>query len=155
MRKAVNDVMEICSHARAQAILQRSDDHVVFIPGRRTAGSWLRPGERTVSAAHRKPDPGTDQVVLGRSALTPANCRQRGYSTCSTSNLMEYRTRRGTGAFFPNGTSDEMTLILHPAASTRKITLEGDHRPGIGREVIQMKPRYSASPVRRPTGLYA
>src|SRR5208282_3181981 len=66
MRKAVNDVMEICSHARAQAILQEQTMTVVFHPRNRelalnggagastasgTSGPPSRVGKAAVNAA--------------------------------------------------------------------------------------------------------
>ena len=117
MRKAVNDVLEICSHARAQAILQGQTTTVVFHPLRREvalsggadasgpSGPPSRVGSAVVSAAEF----GSSVVIEGLGI-----------------NNFDYTDSEGEARvrFFANGTSDEMTLVLSSAGEYRKITLE-------------------------------
>ena len=113
MRKAVNDMMEICSHARAVAILRGQTATVVFHPhlqeiefvgGAAASGPSTRVGRAAVSSAHF--DPGVAIEGLGI-------------------NDFDYtESDEGRVRFFANGTSDEMTLVLSSGGEYRKITLE-------------------------------
>lgn len=115
---AVSDVMEVCSNARAQAILQNKISEVVFFPQdgrvemRGAVGSSGFP--QRASAAGLKHS-GTS-AVIGRSV---------GIDMLDI-NLMEFKDKEeGHVRFYPNGTCDEMTLILRsPAGEQRGITLE-------------------------------
>ena len=98
MRKAVNGVMEICSRARAQAILQGQITVVIFHPqaGRVEFGG--------ASSLEFGPEIAIEMLDI---------------------NLLEYNASdEARVRFFPNGTSDEMTLILHSGDQWQKISLE-------------------------------
>jgi prepilin-type N-terminal cleavage/methylation domain-containing protein len=117
MRKAVNDVMEICSHARAQAILHGMTMAVVFHP--RSGQVALAGAEPAGPAGDSKP------ATAGASSLNSAQFADSITLDMLDINLLEYKDAdEARVRFFPNGTSDEMTLILHSGDQYRKITLE-------------------------------
>jgi prepilin-type N-terminal cleavage/methylation domain-containing protein len=114
LRKATNDMMEICTRARAQAILQGKTMIVTFHPRLRTVefsgGSGAsvpstRAGHAAVNATEFDPS-----VVIEGLGIN-------GY---------DYTDSDGAAFvhFFANGTSDEMTLVLSSLGEYRKITLE-------------------------------
>jgi len=113
MRRAVNDVMEICTRARAQAILQGQTTTVIFHPRLKemsfsgsaaVSGPALRAGHSPVSATQLDP-----RIVI----------EGLGINNLDYTDAEEARVR-----FFANGTSDEMTLVLSSGGEYRKITLE-------------------------------
>ncbi len=113
MRKAVNDTLEILSHARAQAILHGQTTTVNFNP----QAHQVEFGGGADSTA-----PAT------RIGSMPINSAQLDNSIIIEAldiNLVEYKDADAAPVrFFPNGTSDEMTLVLHSGDQWRKITLE-------------------------------
>lgn len=129
MIKAVRDVGEVLSRARAQAIMQGSLAEVVF-----------RPRERilAVSAAASPRPPHHENEDLGALAASPPPPPRSGRSaTLDESiviemldiNLTEYKDAETARVrFYPDGTCDELTLILHSLRSDKnewyKITLE-------------------------------
>jgi prepilin-type N-terminal cleavage/methylation domain-containing protein len=100
--KTVGDVMDLCSAARARAILQGSTTQIVFHPKERRCE--LEGG-----------DP-AGAVTFGEDVQIEM----------LDVNLLEYKdTDLARVHFFPNGMSDEMTLILRSDANEwRKISLE-------------------------------
>lgn len=126
MRRAVSDLIEVCSNARAQAILRGVAVDVIFHPVERryevsgvavpAASTHLEGGGRATKPAP-PPSPGTglagnisDDIILEMLDV----------------NLLEYSQSEWTRVrFYPNGTSDEMTVIFHSdKGEFRKITLE-------------------------------
>jgi prepilin-type N-terminal cleavage/methylation domain-containing protein len=127
LRKAVNDVMTICYNARAQAILHGVTTCVVFRP---------RSGEIMLSgvAAPKSTDGFTSpEASSGENAGAPATASALNSTKFDDSiiidmldvNLSEYKdASEARVRFFPDGTSDEMTLIIHSVDQYRKMTLE-------------------------------
>jgi prepilin-type N-terminal cleavage/methylation domain-containing protein len=129
LRQAVSDVVEVCSHARAQAIMQGSMTEVVFHPKERHlevgAGSGPRPTPdqpAPVAVANSGPAPsGMSAQIADRIVIEMLDV-----------NLSEYKDAElARIRFYPNGTCDEMTLILHSLQpdqkyddAWRKISLE-------------------------------
>ena len=108
MRKAVDDVQTVCGDARARAILQNTTTTVVFHPGDRSfsveGGSAVH-GSGYDNTSKALPD-GVDFAMLDV-------------------NLMDFsQSDFARVRFFPNGTCDEMTIVLHSREDWRKITLE-------------------------------
>jgi prepilin-type N-terminal cleavage/methylation domain-containing protein len=127
MRKAVNDVMEICSHARAQAILHGETMAVVFHPqsGQVTLASVETASPADDSAQSNVPAGDSKSSTPGASSLNSAQFADSITLDMLDINLLEYKdANEARVRFFPNGTSDEMTLILHSGDQYRKITLE-------------------------------
>jgi prepilin-type N-terminal cleavage/methylation domain-containing protein len=117
MIKAVRDVSEVLSRARAQAIMQNSVAQVTFHPRERTM-------EVSGAAGPSLPSPSQSQYDdLGAIAATPPPAPHSGLSATIDSsisiemldvNLTEYKDADIARArFFPNGTCDELTIILH------------------------------------------
>ncbi len=116
MRKAVNDTLEICSHARAQAILNNTTMTVVFHPQTREV------------ALNSDSSATTNDVSQTVSSSQPLNSTQFDISIgieMLDINLQEYKDAdEARVRFYPNGTSDEMALVLHSGDEWRKISTE-------------------------------
>jgi len=98
MRKAEADVMELLGDARAQAILKGQTTDVSF-----------RPADNQLDSS------------TGKSVTLAEGIAMEGIGI----NLMDFsETEVSRVRFFPNGTSDELTLVLHSGDDWRKITLE-------------------------------
>ena len=98
MRKAVSDMVDVCNDALSHAILSGQTTDVTFHPLDKTFGSS---GGKTATL----PD-GMDFAML--------DINQMDFSQSDVSRVR----------FFPNGTCDEMTVVLHLGEDWRKITLE-------------------------------
>ena len=98
MRKAVNDVVEVCRRARSQAIINGV-----------TTEARFRPQDGNMEAA-------------GYSAQLPDSVMLEMLDV----NLIEYKDAdEARVRFYPNGTCDELTVILHSDQNEwRKISLE-------------------------------
>ena len=124
LRKAVNDVLNICSHARAQAILHGVTTTVVFHP---QSGEVMLAGIATTNATagFAPPELETDTAASNASALNSTHFDDSITIDMLDVNLSEYKDAdEARVRFFPDGTSDEMTLIIHSGDQYRKITLE-------------------------------
>jgi type II secretion system protein H len=98
MRKAESDVTELLGDARAQAILKGQTTDVSF-----------RPADNRLDSS------------TGKSVTLAEGIAMEGIGI----NLMDFsETEVSRVRFFPNGTSDELTLVLHSGDDWRKITLE-------------------------------
>ena len=98
MRKAVGDVTDLLGDARAQAILRDQTTEVFF-----------RPADNRLDSS------------MGKSVTLAEGIAMEGIGI----NLMDFSETEVSGVrFFPNGTSDELTLVLHSGDDWRKITLE-------------------------------
>jgi prepilin-type N-terminal cleavage/methylation domain-containing protein len=113
LRKAVRDVIEVCSTARARAILQSKAVCVVFHPRERTLAVEGAGGSEA----------GTSQVqvgLLGAGGGTSAIISDRVAIDMLDVDLTEYRDADEVKVwFYPNGVSDELTLILHSMEPVR------------------------------------
>jgi hypothetical protein len=98
MRKAVGDVTELLGDARADAIIKGQTAEVSF-----------HPADNQVDSS------------LGKSVTLPEGVAMEGIGI----NLMDFSEAEVSHVrFFPNGTCDELTLVLHSGEDWRKITLE-------------------------------
>jgi len=127
LRKAVNDVINICSHARAQAILHGMTTTVVFHP--RSGEVALTSIATTNSTDDFIPlDASAGKTKKSASDASALNSTQFADSVTIDMldiNFVEYKDAdKAQVQFFPDGTSDGMTLILHSGNQYRKITLE-------------------------------
>ena len=123
LTKAVSEVVEVCSHARARAILQGHMTEVVFHPKERHleldggggGGSATENGAVKAATA-------TVPAGSGLSAQIPDSL----IIDMLDVNLTEYKDAdMARVRFYPNGTCDEMTLIFHSDNNRyRKIALE-------------------------------
>jgi prepilin-type N-terminal cleavage/methylation domain-containing protein len=107
MRKAVSDIVEVCASARAKAVFSNQTVAVVFHPVDRTfASEGGNPGKGSTYVTSSKLPDGVELAMLDINMLD--------YGASDTAKVR----------FFPDGTSDEMTLVLHDKTSWEKITLE-------------------------------
>ena len=98
MRKAVSDVTDLLGDARANAILKGQNEYVSF-----------RPADNRLDSS------------IGKSVTLPDGIAMEAIGI----NLMDFsQTEESRVWFYPNGTSDELTLVLHSGTDWRKITLE-------------------------------
>jgi prepilin-type N-terminal cleavage/methylation domain-containing protein len=98
MRKAVSDVTDLLGDARAAAILKGQTTYVEF-----------HPGDNLIDSS------------MGKSVHLADGIAMEGIGI----NLMDFsETEVSRVRFFPNGTCDELTLVLHSGDDWRKITLE-------------------------------
>ena len=127
LRKAVNDVVNICSHARAQAILHGVTTTVVFHPQSREMALTVL-AATNAPAGFALPEASPDATKTAPSNASALNSTQFGDSITIDMldvNLSEYKdAAEARVRFFPDGTSDEMTLIINSGNQYRKITLE-------------------------------
>lgn len=113
MRKAVNDVLEICSRARAGAVLRDTKTTVVFYP--RTRVVELVGGDSNTALSTRM----GQKPVLSTQFDPSVNVEGLGI------NLRDWTDAdAATVNFYDNGTSDEMTLILNCGGERQRIDLE-------------------------------
>ncbi len=127
MRKAVNDVMEICSHARGQAVLQGVTTTVVFHPQSRQVALAGVEAINSVDGSVQSvvPTGGSKPSTSGTPSLNSTQFADGITIDMLDINLLEYKDAdEARVRFFPNGTSDEMTLVLHSGDQYLKITLE-------------------------------
>jgi type II secretion system protein H len=126
MRKAVTEVVEVCSNARRQAIMSGTMSELIFHPKDRRfeiSSAPARPKPENGEAppitfgppTHTSVDGGTAGVLSERLIIEMLDV-----------NLIEYKDADEVHVrFYPNGTCDEMTLILHSDQNEwRKISLE-------------------------------
>jgi hypothetical protein len=125
MRQAVKDIVEVCSHARARAIMQGHVTEVVFHPKQNRlelAGGG--------NAPHPANQPG-GEVPLSAPAATGSGLSAQldpqviietldiNMSGVEFNDADEVRVR-----FYPNGVSDEMRMILFDGRDRMGIELE-------------------------------
>jgi len=98
MRKAVSDVTELLTDARADAILKGHTAEVSFYPADNRLDS-----------------------SIGKSVILPDGVAMEAIGI----NLLDFSESEASHVrFFQNGTCDELTLVLHSGDDWRKITLE-------------------------------
>ena len=110
LNKAVRDMVEVCSQARAMAILQGKMIELVFHPreGRCEVAGMARPksqdeSEESAVSAPPAPNSGLSAQISDKLSIEMLDV-----------NLIEYKDAEYTRVrFYPNGTCDEFTLILH------------------------------------------
>jgi len=113
LRKAIDDTLQICSHARAQAILSGQMTEVTFHP-------LTREVQFIGSSSTAPPPSHAGQAVVGHTQFD-----QSVDVAMLDINLMDFGASDVAYVrFFPNGTCDEMVLGLHAGDQWRKITLD-------------------------------
>jgi prepilin-type N-terminal cleavage/methylation domain-containing protein len=113
LRKAVNDVLELASRTRAQAILKNEDTMMIFHPLTKQISSSGADAARSLSRRGREP---VTSIQLPDSVdikMLDVNLRE-GKDDIGDVDVH----------FHPNGTCDEMTLVLTSNGEYRRITLE-------------------------------
>ena len=127
MRKAVSDVMDVCSDARAQAIFRGQTTKVVFYPAEKRLEIADAPGDASpaplagASANNSESTPRPPLPTAQESVVLPDNVDIAMLDI----NLLDFGASDVARVrFFPNGTCDELTLVLHSGDAWQKITLE-------------------------------
>jgi type II secretory pathway pseudopilin PulG len=137
MTKAISELVEVCSHARAAAILQGKQVDVVFHPreGRFEVGAAAappsNPSNPSAPQPAAKPSPRPALSLAGASGPGSGLSGQlpdKVIIEMMDINKLPHEFRDDDVAhvrFFPNGTCDELTLILVSDQNERReITLE-------------------------------
>ena len=107
MRKALSDITDVCASARAKAIFSGQPVAVVFHPGDHVFSvEGGGPGHGSVYVASSQLPVDVEFAML--------DINQQDYGASDWAKVF----------FYPNGTSDEMTVVLHDRMDWRKITLE-------------------------------
>ena len=113
MRKAVADLVEACSHARAQAILTAQPTDLIINP---LNGSFQVGG----------PAPAEDETAPAKTAVYSSRLPENFVIEMLDVNFNELKeAEQARVRFYPNGTSDEFTIVLRsPQQEYRRISLE-------------------------------
>ena len=128
MRKAVSEVMDVCSDARARAILHGRPTEVDFYP----AEKRLEIADAPLDGSPMPPT-GAPMNNSGTTPSTPLPSNTKGSVVLPDSvdiamldiNLVDCSGKDKTSVhFFQNGTCEELTLVLHSGDEWEKITLE-------------------------------
>jgi prepilin-type N-terminal cleavage/methylation domain-containing protein len=125
MRKAVADIVEVCSNARARAILQGTMTEVVFHPREGLVGLGAtaapKPASKDANPAIQaivpdRPGSGLSAQLSDRVIIETLDINMSGieYNDVETAKIR----------FYPNGTSDEMRMILFDGRDRIGIELE-------------------------------
>jgi prepilin-type N-terminal cleavage/methylation domain-containing protein len=120
LMQSVNDIIEVCSYARARAIVQGTTTELIFHPKDRQIG---------VGAAGAS---GSEANAAGMVGGAPGAFRPQAQWSEHLAlemldvNFIEYKDKEEAHVrFFPNGTCDELTMILRSDEGLyRKISLE-------------------------------
>jgi prepilin-type N-terminal cleavage/methylation domain-containing protein len=113
MRKAVNDVIEMCERARAGAVLKNTTATMVFHP--EVGAIDLENGDANAALSTR----------IGRAAVMSTKFDDSVKVEGLGINLKDWTDADNAPVqFFQNGTCDEMTLILECGGERQMITLE-------------------------------
>jgi prepilin-type N-terminal cleavage/methylation domain-containing protein len=125
MRQAVSDIVEVCSHARARAIMQGTMTQVVFHPKENRlelagAGGGPRPAGAEGGAS------GFSTPATAGSGLSAQLSRDIIIETLdiNMSGVEFNDAESATVRFYPNGISDEMRMILFDGRERIGIELE-------------------------------
>ncbi|HVU07793.1 MAG TPA: prepilin-type N-terminal cleavage/methylation domain-containing protein [Verrucomicrobiae bacterium] len=125
--QAVNDVIDICSNARAKAILNSTTTLVIFHPQSRQVSISQVPAADDTNDSGSLTDgtPDNAQTASSPQSVDSTQFDDRVSIDMLYINLMPYTDAdEARVRFFPNGTSDEMTLVLHSGDQYQKISLE-------------------------------
>ena len=127
LRKAVSEVVEGCSHARAQAILKgvpmefviRAEDGSLSVQPARLRNSGEPFGKEASQIGQSSAE--SPSIPSGFSSQLPSDVGVKlvYVNFQDKMELPEARVR-----FFPNGTSDEFTVILFSTKGEKKISLD-------------------------------
>ena len=126
LRQAMSDVMEACSHARARAIFSGAPAELLIMPlqgSLQVTAARGGTGEPEKTAANR---PGEETpVVPARSTEFSARLsselviEELAVNFLPLKDADEARVR-----FYPNGTSDEFTIVVQHRGQWRKVSLD-------------------------------
>jgi type II secretion system protein H len=114
MRRVVSDIMDLCNDARTQAIFSGRPAQIVFYPADKRV-------ELAGAPTGQSPAAGEPPATPVKSVTLPANMDIEMLDI----DMIDCRAEpRAAVKFNPNGTCDELTLVLHLGDDWQKITLE-------------------------------
>lgn len=125
MRRAVSDVLETCAHARAHAIMRGQQVDLVFYPEEKrfeVMGTAVQKQANEEYISTGSPL----QPISGLSGIIPEDVTIEELWVNEVQRTSLTQTTVGSLVrFFPNGTCDELKLVLRSnQGESRKITLE-------------------------------
>jgi len=132
--QALRDIQEVCKQARDRAILQGQQTDVIFYPlaGRLEVAAGSAGAPAGVSAPARRP--GSAAEIAAATAQAAPAASGSGHSAQISNqvsidmldvNLTEYKDAEQVHVrFYPNGTCDELTIIIHDTREWKKIYSE-------------------------------
>jgi prepilin-type N-terminal cleavage/methylation domain-containing protein len=127
MRKAVSDVKQLLGDARARAIFSERNIQVVFHPAEKRLEIADAPADASPAplggapANNSESTPRSPLPTAQESVVLPDNVDIAMLDI----NMLDCGGKDVAGVhFFPNGTCDELTLVLHSGDEWEKITLE-------------------------------
>ena len=127
MRKAVSDMKDACNDARARAIFSGRTMEIIFYPQERrwqVTEAPLAEVQMPADNTHTNPAP-TSTAGSPWSGAESGTLPDRVDFAMVDINLGDYLESPEARVFFyPNGTSDELTQVLHSSDEWQKITLE-------------------------------
>ena len=125
LRKAVADIVEVCSRARAKAIMQGTKTEVVFHPRDGILG--VSGGASSSQAGKDAAPPGDNAAAAPAGSGLSAQISDRVIIETMDINMSGIEFNDAESAkvtFYPNGTSDEMRMILFDGRDRVGIELE-------------------------------
>jgi len=127
LRQAVSDLVEACSTARAQSILRGVPMEVVIRATERQLGVAPVPDAqmKQAGAGAESSEPPADPAAKPPSFSAHLHDDVRvSLLYVNLKNQMDLDTDECQVHFYPNGTSDEFTIVVETPAGVRKISLE-------------------------------
>ena len=155
MRKAVSDVQQLLGDARTRAIYSNQTTEVVFHPAEKRLeiadAPWMNHRCRWRDIREQC------RLNAGTAQRHGALVLPDGVDIAMLDiNLLDFGASEGARVrFFPNGTCDELTLVLHSGDDWRENHAGIFHRPGDGRTREQMKTRNQNQPARAGTRAFS
>lgn len=135
MRKAVTDLLELCSHARARAIFSGGMTSLVFNGGDGTMGisGGSGPATRPASSAEDQPapPPGPASLSPGPTKLSERLPESVAIQKLYVSGIDCMDLEQTSVRFFPNGTCDELILQLYCADSNERVEISLEVTTGL------------------------
>ena len=127
LQQAVNAIMEGCNYARSQAIFQgvpmdfviRAEDGQMTVRPARTAS-----GDGNEASADLLDDHTRAKSGIGASGFTEYLADTIAVHLLDVNFVPQMEFAAARVRFYPNGTSDEFTMVLEEDGQWRKITLE-------------------------------
>lgn len=129
MTQAVKDIMDACRHARSQAIITGQPMELRIYPQDMRIEVATAPADLQPGSTSPPPDNGGAEPTTGYVPKSPyisaAKISDDLRLEMVDVNFTEYKDADlARVRFYPNGTCDEMTLVLHSDLEYRKISLE-------------------------------
>ena len=123
LRKAVSDLEEACSTARAQAILQGAPSELTL---RSTDGQLtVSPGSRANTGQGAAGGVPSGDAAPAKASVFSAHLGEDVKVNLVYVNLKNQMEAKECHVhFYPNGTSDEFTIVLQTGLGVRKISLD-------------------------------